>query len=297
MKSPDNLANNIHSLALTPMQHEVCSMLSKGFSLGETARRLGISESTLDRYRLELLRRFDLHSTVELRRLTVSLFPRGTPPASTALLIRHEVSRLPNVVLDARGVLGAACRARFGGRTLREAADYVCECESMPGPASDAFPEVITRHTGTIGAKQALLAALAAENGRKDVQLMVACCEMQVPYGYDVHLDLAGRRLQKFPLTICWLCYKGRRLQICEAKQASLQTVELVTEMPVRPEQLAAERVRLYQAFAADWCRAMETGPNEFARQRASLLSISAGTSIFEDLLGYALPSDFAPTP
>ena len=211
-------------------------------------------------------------------------------------MVRHEVSHLPNVVLDPRGVLGAACRARFDGRTLREAAEYVCECESEPGPASDAFPGVITGHTGTIGAKQALIAALAAENGRSDVRLMVACCEMQVPYGDHGHVEPAGRGLPKFPLAVCWLFYKGRRLQICEAKQASLQTVELVTEMPIGPEQLAAERVRLYQTFAADWCRAMETGPNEFARQRASLLSISAGTSIFEDLLGCVLPPDYVPT-
>src|SRR5271167_5251168 len=181
MKAPDKPTTNIHPLTLSPMQHDVCSMLREGFSLSETARRLRISESTLDGYRLELLRRFDLHSTVELRKLAISLFPRGTARASTAPRIRHEVSHLPNVVLNPRGAFGAACRAGFDGRTLREVADYVRDCDSVPGPASDAFPGVITQHTGTIGAKQALLAALAAENGRNDVQLMVACCEMQVP--------------------------------------------------------------------------------------------------------------------
>ena len=271
-------------------------MLREGFSLSEAARRLRISESTLDGYRLELLRRFDLHSTVELRKLAISLFPRCTPRASTAPKLRHEGSLLPNVVLNRRGALGAACRAGFDGRTLREVADYVRDCDSVPGLASDAFPGVITQYTGTIGAKQALLAALAAENGRNDVQLMVACCEMQMRYSYHERLELGGQRPQKFPLAVCWLRYKGRRLQICEEKQGSLQTVELVTEIPVRPEHLAPERTRLYQAFAADWCRALDTGPNEFARQRASLLSMSAGTSIFEDLLGYALPPDYAPT-
>jgi len=296
MRAPDKLTSNIHPLTLTPMQHEVCSLLSKGFSLSETARRLRISASTLDGYRLELLRRFDLHSIVELRKLTISLFPHVAPRTSTAPMIRHEVSHLPNVVLNPRGAFSAACRARFDGRTLREVADYVRDCDSVPGPASDAFPGVITRHTGTIGAKQALLAALAAENGRNDVQLMVACCEMQVPYSDNEHLELGGQRRQKFPLAVCWLRYKGRRLQIVEAKQASLQTVELVTEIPVRPEQLAAERIRLYQTFAADWCRALETSPSEFARRRASLLSLSAGTSVFEDLLGYALPPGYVPT-
>ena len=296
MKAPDKLTGNCHLLTLTSMQHDVCSLLNKGFSLSETARRLRISESTLDGCRLELLHRFNLHSTVELRKLAISLFPRGTPCASTAPKLRHDGRFLPNVVLNPRAPLSAACRAGFDGRTLREAGDYVRDCDSLPGLVSDAFPEVITRHTGTIGAKQALLAALAAENGRNDVQLMVACCEMQVPYSEHEHLEATGHRRQRFPLAVCWICYKGRRLQIVEAREASLQTIELVTEMPVRPEQLVAERIRLYQTFAADWCRALETGPNEFARLRASLLSMSAGTSIFEDLLGYALPPNYLPT-
>jgi DNA-binding CsgD family transcriptional regulator len=295
MKAPDKLTSNIHSLTLTPMQHEVCSMLREGFSLSETARRLRISESTPDACRLELLHRFDLHSTVELRKLTVALLPHCAPRASAAPMIRHETSLLPNALLNPHGAFSAACRAGFDGRTLREVADYVRDCDSVPGPASDAFPGVITQHTGTIGVKQALLAALAAENERNDVQLMVACCEMEVPYGDNEHLELAGQRRQKFPLAVCWLRYKGRRLQIVEAQQASLQTVEVVTEMSVRPEHLAAERIRLYQTFAADWCRALETGPNEFARLRALLLTMSAGTSIFEDLLGYALPSGYIP--
>lgn len=296
MKAPDKLARNTHPLTLSPMQHEVCSMLREGFSLSETARRLSISESTLGDYRLELLRRFDLHSTVELRKLVISLLPRASPRASADPKLRHQGSLLPNVALNPRGVLGAACRSGFDGRTLREVADYVCDCDSVPGPASDAFLGVITQHTGSIGAKQALLAALAAENGRKDLQLMVACCEMQVPYSDHEHIERDGPRHQKFPLAVCWLCYKGRRLQIVEAKQASLQTVELVTEIPVRPEHLASERIRLYQAFAADWCRALEAGPTEFSQLRALLLSMSAGTSIFEDLLGYALPPGYVPT-
>ncbi len=295
MKTPDKIADNLHPLTLTPLQHDVCSMLREGFSLSETARRLRISASTLGGCRLELLRRFDLHSTVELRKLAIALFPHGTPRASTAPKLRHEGSLLPNVALNPRGAFSAACRAGIDGRTLREVADYIRDCDSVPGLAPDAFQGVITHHTGTIGAKQALLAALAAENGRNDVQLMVACCEMQVPYSDHEHLELGGQLHHKFPLAVCWLRYKGRRLQIVEAKQASLQTVELVTEMPVQPEQLAAVRIRLYQTFAADWCRALETGPSEFARLRASLLRISAGTSIFEDLMGYALPPGYLP--
>ena len=292
----DNVTSDIQQLPLTPIQHDVCSMLREGLSLGEAARRLKISPSALEGYRLELLRRFDLHSTAELRLLAIALFPRRTPRARTVPKLRHTGSLLPNVVLNPRGQFSAACRAGFDGRTLREAADYVRDCDSEPGPAPDAFQRVITHRTGTIGAKQALLAALAAENGRSDVQLMVACCEMHVLDSDHKHLELGRHRPHKFPLAVCWLHYQGRRLQIVTAKQASLQTLELVTEVPVRAEQLAAERIRQYQTFAADWCRATETAPIEFARLRAAHLSMAAGTSMFEDLLGYVLPPSYLPT-
>jgi hypothetical protein len=63
----------------------------------------------------------------------------------------------------------------------------------------------------------------------------------------------------------------------------------------VAPEQLASERVRLYKTFAVDWCRALETNASEFARLRAWQLGKCAGTSLFEDLMGYGLPASYLP--
>src|ERR1017187_1628175 len=87
-------------------------------------------------------------------------------PART---LRHEERLLPNVALDPRGRYGAVCRARFDGRTLREAAEYVCECDTGSGQTPDDLHALLTGHTGTIGAKQALVAAIAKEAGRDDV--------------------------------------------------------------------------------------------------------------------------------
>src|ERR1700692_1312033 len=84
--------------------------------------------------------------------------------------LRHEARLLPNVSLDSRGRYGAACRARFDGRTLREAAEYVCECDTGPGQTPDDLRALLTGHTGTIGAKQALVAAFAREARRADVE-------------------------------------------------------------------------------------------------------------------------------
>jgi hypothetical protein len=216
--------------------------------------------------------------------------------------LRHEGRLLPNLPLNPRGPYGSACRARFDGRSLREAAEYVCECGADPGPAPDDLAGLFTGHTGTIGAKQALLAALAAELGRKDVQLTVACCEMRLPEMSSARRDPAVqrsdsaiRRPDTLPLAVVWLRHRGRRLQIVEPRHASLQTLNLVTEVTVEPAQLVAERVDLYETFAADWCRALEVHPAEFARLRAWQLRLAADTSLFEDLMGHALPSDFAP--
>jgi hypothetical protein len=208
---------------------------------------------------------------------------------------RHEGRLLPNVSLDPQGRFGAACRARFDGRTLREAAEYVCECDTGPGQTPDDLNVLLTGHTGTIGAKQALLAALAKEAGRDDVELVVACCEMQLPESEPLYNGSLLRRPRTLPLAVCWLRHRGRRLQMVEPRHASLQTVNLVTEVIVPPEQLPLERVRLYRSFAADWCRALETNADEFARLRAWQLSKSAGTSLFEDLMGYALPASYVP--
>ena len=209
--------------------------------------------------------------------------------------IRHEGRLLPNAPLDPLGRFGAACRARFDGRTLREAAEYVCECDTGPGQTPDDLNVLLTGHTGTIGAKQALLAALAKEAGRDDVELVVACCEMQLPEVAPLRNGSLLRRPRTLPLAVCWLRHRGRRLQLVEPRHASLQTVNLITEVAVPPEQLASERVRLYQTFAADWCRALETHAVEFARLRAWQLSKSAGTSLFEDLMGYGLPASYVP--
>ena len=210
--------------------------------------------------------------------------------------LRHEGRLLPNVSLDPRGRYGAICRARFDGRTLREAAEYVSECDTGPGQAPDDFHALLTGHAGTIGAKQALLAALAKESGRDDVELIVACCELQLPEMAPPRGGAELRRPRTLPLAVCWLRHRGRRLQILEPRHASLHTVKLVTEVAVPPEQLATERARLYKTFAADWCRALEIHASEFARLRAWQLGKSAETSLFEDLLGYGLLAGYMPT-
>ena len=212
--------------------------------------------------------------------------------AESRPMLQHELRLLPRVTLSISGALGSACRARFHVRSLREVAEYVRECDNGAGETPDSLESLLSDRSGTIGAKQALLAALAAEAGRPDVRLVVGCCEMRTE-GFASKPGLT--RLNTLPLAVCWLKYKGRRLQIVEPEQASLQAAKLVTEIEVHAERLPSERLRLFEAFATDWCRAFDVSSLEFAELRASQLIRSAGTSVFEDLLGYGLPPDYAP--
>ncbi len=198
------------------------------------------------------------------------------------------------VTLNPRGALSSVCRAKFHLYSLREAAEYMRECDGAAGKAPDAIENLLSHSSGTIGAKQALLAALAAEAGRSDVRLVVGCCELRTAQELISGHETAS--LNTLPLAACWLTYKGRRLQIIEPRQASLHSAKLVTEIEVDAKQLPSERRRLFEGFAADWCRAFDVSALEFARLRASQLIKFAGTSVFEDLLGYVLPPDYTPT-
>ncbi len=208
-------------------------------------------------------------------------------------MLQHELRLLPRVTLNPRGPLSSACRAKFHVRSLREAAEYLRECDSGAGMAPDSIENLLTYRSGTIGAKQALLAALAAEAGRSDVRLVVGCCEMRT--AEDSSPKHRASSLNTLPLAVCWLTYKGRRLQIVEARQASLATAKRVTEVEVQADRLPWERKRLFEGFATDWCRAFEVSALDFARSRASQLIKFAGMSVFEDLLGYVLPPEYAP--
>jgi hypothetical protein len=212
--------------------------------------------------------------------------------ASSAIALRlcHQSRWLPDVALNIAAPFGARCRRVCNSRTLRDVADYLHECGGQPGSAPDDPVAVVMLRTGTIGAKQALLAALAAECGRDDVRLIVACHELEL----HSNVEIAGRRLT-LPLAVCYLHCRSRIVQIAASCARSIGLSKAIAAVRVDPLRLASERVRLYQTFATDWCRALDMNPAVFARLRAEQLRRAEGCSLFEDLLGHQIPPDFAP--
>lgn len=186
--------------------------------------------------------------------------------------------------------MGVACRRAGHCHTLRDVADMLREYADDPGPSPDDPGALLTHRTGTLGAKQALLAALAAECRRDDVQLILACHEFELP---DDVPD--GGRPPTLPLVVCYLRCRARDVQITDSESGSILHSKAVSSVRVEPQALAHERVQHYQRFAADWCRVLDVSAAQFARRRADQLRKAARPSIVEDLLGHRLPPEFAP--
>jgi DNA-binding CsgD family transcriptional regulator len=280
---------------LSKRQRELFDLLAEGISLRSIARRLGISYKTLDEHRAALLQKLNVTTTADLRghASLASGISTGTWLRPAVVRLYHQSHWLPDLTLFGKGVLSRECRARLKCHRLREVADYLHDCDDKPGPRPDDMRSLIAHGTGTLGAKQSLIAALAMERNRRDVRLIVACIELV--------LDPAVRNTgadhpRTLPLAVCYLNYQGRRLQIADPSTLSPWDAMPVSEVAVDPALLAAERVRLYREFAADWCRALEVEPQSFASLRAAQLQATTSRAAFEDLMGYHLPADFAPS-
>jgi DNA-binding NarL/FixJ family response regulator len=67
-KSLDNAYDN-----LTPREQEVMGMVAEGLSTNEIGERLFISPKTVENHRSSIMRKLDLHSTIEIARYAAKL--------------------------------------------------------------------------------------------------------------------------------------------------------------------------------------------------------------------------------
>lgn len=221
---------------------------------------------------------------------TTELSDSGAPRQSGSE-IQRQSRWLPDLNLSSAGPLGEVCRRTFGCRTLRDVADVLREFDDLPNPSPDDPAALLTHLTGTLGAKQALLAALAAESGCEDVQLILACYELHPPSRAS-----SAKPPGTLPLVVCHLRCRARDVQISKAGAGSIIQGNPLSTTRVEPMTMSVERLRLYKSFAAEWCEALEVAPGDFASLRAHQLVGAERRSVIEDLLGYQLSPDFVPT-
>ena len=82
---------------LTSRQREVLQLLSEGHSAKEIAHTLGISVSTVEFHKMELMKRLDLHSTAELVKYAIA---HGLGSLLLALVVLDEWVLADDVLLE-----------------------------------------------------------------------------------------------------------------------------------------------------------------------------------------------------
>lgn len=71
-KSEKMVSNNSYN-SLTPREQEVMGMVAEGLSTNEISERLFISPKTVDNHRSSIMRKLNLHSTIEIARYAAKL--------------------------------------------------------------------------------------------------------------------------------------------------------------------------------------------------------------------------------
>ena len=287
----------------TPRQTEVLQLLGAGLSTRDIAERLTVSTRTIGEHCAELRERLTRATTGQLRSHARFAYVHGFDGGSTAVsrptatLLRRQSRFLPHAALNFAGRLGSGCHAApCNLRFLRDVADYMIGFDAAPGGRPDCLDDVLAQQGGTLGAKQALLAALAQECARDEVQLTVACGELTVTSAPGLENLFIEHPTRTLPLAVCYLRFRNRRLQICNFGSGSQMAAPPDSETTVDPVDLAGRRLSLYREFAADWCRVFDLSPQEFARLRAHALRTSPTPAVYEDLMGHALDPNFQPT-
>lgn len=193
--------------------------------------------------------------------------------------------------LPLKSTLCTAFRRAFEVNSLREAAEVLRDCPLSDDASPDDPYGVIRHRGGTIGARQALLALLAAECELANVQLVLSCHE-----GAVTTLTAPDGSVLAIPIVVCHLKIKGRSVQIAEPGYRSTPVGAPVFVQTVQPHTMARERVALFQQFSADWCRALELSAKGFREKRKQCLIASKDTALFEDLLGHLIDETFEPS-
>ena len=275
------------------LEREVLSLMERGVPLAQIRQQLALAADDAQAIRKTLLRRFGVRSA---RKLLSGARSRSAETATgrfrqVSLILHHQSRWLPDVPLSRTGSLGIACREVIRADTLRDAADALCEMKLQPNPAPDDPLAVLAHGSGSVGARQALLAALAQEAGRQDVALVLAC--------YESIADSSAADRQSahaLPQVVCFLQFCGKAIQVTYPGFGSQVRGKALAVSRVEPLQMAAERLSLYQKFAADWCLALDATPETFAGLRSRQLRRAGQGAGFEDQLGHRLSADYRPS-
>ncbi len=139
------------------------------------------------------------------------------------------------------------------------------------------LPLVLEEARGTCSTKQGLLAALAREQGRDDVELLVGVFEMTEASVPGVGAALAEHGMASVPEAHCWLRCGGRDADLTFPHGSGLPPRPMLRETTMGPRDLGTEKPALHREAVRAWAAERGIDPGRvWAAREACIAALSA---------------------
>lgn len=166
---------------------------------------------------------------------------------------QHSTGNLPDFPLKEATVYSELFRLK-DITTFHEACAYVASLPYGRNSKRDDFSLVLTEGRGSCSSKHGLLAALAEENDRYDIELIAGIFLMSE----QTHRQLSGffddKPYASIPECHCYLRYQRERFDFTDTSDALARIApKIVREQRIEPHQVIDWKPKIHQEYLKGW--------------------------------------------
>lgn len=168
-------------------------------------------------------------------------------------LEQYSLSNLPDFQLKEVAFYSDLFRSK-GIYTFHQACTHIAALPYGRNSQREDFSLVLTEGRGSCSSKHALLAALAEENAREDIELIAGIFLMSDA----THRQLTGffddKPYNVIPECHCYLRYKRERFDFTDTSDAMSRIApKIVREQRIEPHQVVDWKPKIHQEYIKSW--------------------------------------------
>ncbi|MDR0801716.1 hypothetical protein [Fluviicola sp.] len=141
-----------------------------------------------------------------------------------------------------------------GVHSFVEACNYIAQLPYGRNANREDFSLVLSERRGTSSSKHALLAELALENGRPEVELIAGIFLMSGETHTKLVPFFENKPYASLPECHCYLRYKGERFDFTDTSETLKRIIpKLVREQRIDPGQVCDWKIVIHQDYLKRW--------------------------------------------
>ncbi len=160
---------------------------------------------------------------------------------------------IPQFQIESEAPLSQMCHA-VGIKKFQEAVQYIFKLPYRRNSSKEDLTLVFSEKCGVCSTKHAALAALALENGFKELKLIVGIYQMNEKNTPGVGKVLEKANLEYMPEAHTYLVFEKNRIDITREIEAETSPFDfLLLEKEIQPNQIGKYKVNLHGEFLDKW--------------------------------------------